>query len=439
MLDIIRNDWVKPFEVLGHGLLIMFFFALFYNGLVSYEPFLVLITLWVLLAKFIFRMNVGLMGRAYAGWRIVLLFYVLMVFLPLGLHATAENSQETLAFVSKYSKVLYLLPFFFMVAYLRMSIKDFNRFAMVLAYLIILISCYEIYVRFDSDFGSASNRLGELYSERGEVAWFIGSVLIGLVAAGLTERFYGRPAKHYLLLAAVLAILILLTATRSYWLSLSIAGIVSLPFLLLFFKQTMTQKMLVSSGVVILLLGVSTFVIDNPIKSRFQQATVDFNKIVDGDLSGSVGQRIFMAQVAVDGIKQMPWQGLGEQNFLAYKERLFQEHQSDSNAFLYQQIISYQHIHNQFLMDYWMKGILGLLALLGILLSSFWIFRRGVVYSIPESFMFNLGSIAFLVSSIVFFLFGAVLTYSHGIVFFTFWLTLLVLISLRSYEENSHS
>lgn len=417
----------KQYVLLGFFLIVAVFFLLFFNDLIGYEGVLGLLLLTVVFFKFRFFKNVSMkFSSVELIWFSAVFFYGVMILVSTIFHQESWAAGGEM--LSKYSKILYLIPFVYMMKYILFDIRMYEKLVILLAYLIIFMVLIELYLV------GPGYYLGSLFSEKGAAAWFFSAVLISTGFFAVFKYIEGAKAEsiHLIFLSLLLITIILFTSTRSIWLSLAIAFLVLTPLLWRCFSLPL-KRIIVMFGLIALVFSLVLLNTDNKVSQELNHAVSDIQKMSSGDYYSSLGLRVVMYETALEGIVKAPWMGLGEVNYQKNNQYLLERYEGTEKEQIYQTISTFKQIHNQFLMDMWMKGALGFISLILIFVVPWYAFRKCVDKEASNPLAYI--GFAYLVVSFVFFQFGAVLTYSHGLVFFLFWITLVLMAMVQSTER----
>jgi O-antigen ligase len=412
-------DFLKNYVKTGEFLILFVFFSIIYNNIMGYEGALAIMTLFVIYLasknKYVNLENLKNNKNFMLFIYIVVAYFFIKFFSILINQCCFEDASQMYA---KYSKILYLIPFILLLKYLRFDFDTFSRFLLAISYIMVLMAFLEIY------FIGIAEYHGVVFSEIGELAWFVGTILFSTIILS----FYYLYNKNYKLglqfvtLSMLLFVLLILTNVRGYWLSflitLFILMVAAIPLFDLRLRKYGFSLIVFFIALIFVVLS-----FDNKISNRISSATKDFQMISSGDYTGSIGQRLFMFNVALEGIKEKPLIGLGESNYKPYFANLYEINKDSEYSKVYSLISGYQHVHNQYLMDFWMMGVFGFLLLIVLLLYPLYFFIKNITNSNNNVIAF-LG-MSFLISSMGIFMSGAILTYSHGFVFFFFWLVMI--------------
>lgn len=405
------------------------YFLVFFNDFLGFEGALGIVLLLSIFVKIKFYKNHATkFTKAEKMLIFSISFYIVMMVISTLINYTELNDVEK--FFAKYNKVIYFLGFVYLLKYIDFGFQKFEFFIKTMAYLILFMLIVEVAI-----YGFGTHLGGEL-SNKGTGAWFFSSVLI----ATIFLSFYKIHTKqvissvHYASLSVVLLLVIVLSSTRSIWLSLFIALLITIPLAIKTFdlKKIMTLK---NTLIIFVLLIITFSFVSNKLEKRVGDALDNIQEMQAGEYYNSLGLRLVMYQIAIDGFKENPVTGIGEVNYKKQLNEVYEKKIGTKEEEMYKKISKFKQIHNQFLMDAWMKGIFGLISILMIFLLPFIYFYKYM--DSPENKTIGLIGITFLLSSFVFFQFGAVLTYSHGIVFFILWLVLLTkTLSVDVVEKN---
>ncbi|OCW55940.1 O-antigen ligase family protein [Hoeflea olei] len=196
----------------------------------------------------------------------------------------------------------------------------------------------------------------EMASGNSSVLALLATVLY-LVTIGAADRRWNRWSFVFLAAALCAAFVTVLSGSRAMWLAL-----VLVPVLRLVMYRPLRRIVTGLPALVALmacgaaLLALSSQVFDQ----RMQEAVSEFQAIEEGDLSGSIGQRLRIYSAGYELVLERPLLGYGPGN-----ER---KEIADRTLELFGEGISFSHAHNVALSVMLRSGLLGLLALLAVVI-----------------------------------------------------------------------
>ncbi len=408
----------KRVELVGFLLIFLAFLTLFFNELFGFEGVFALLLAYTVFIKYTYLRGVKTpFTKADKSLVFVIGFYIFILYLSNFINFS--NAKELESFASKYTKVFYFIAFVYLFKFIKFDFSSFELFIKAISYSIVLVLIGEVYVN------GLGSHLGGEFSNKGTGAWFFSSVLIStlFLAVFSYKNHKKSEATHYALLSIILLLIIIFTSTRSIWLSIFVTLAVMLPILLGFYGigKTLSKKLIFLMAFGLVVVFSLAF---NKLETRFGQAVSDIQQIKDGNFYTSLGLRVVMYGMAVDGFVAKPLTGIGEVNYKRAVDKVYQSSIGSIDELVYKEITSFKHVHNQVLMDAWMKGVIGVISLLLMFVIPFILFFRRIGRC-PQGILAFMG-IAYLINSFVFLQFGAAFSYSHGLIFFFLWLILLI-------------
>lgn len=247
-----------------------------------------------------------------------------------------------------------------------------------------------------------------------------GGILMTLSLCCMVIAFYFQQQKQWRgyyvsLIATVLGgIVCLLNQARGAWL---FSPIVLL--MILYWHRHLLSKWLVIGFMIIGVVG--GLFAGNLVQKRWQQAEHEITQYFEHhNGSTSVGARLDMWKSAIIGIQEKPLFGHGVEGVKALRQTHYQQ------GIISQFAASFVHAHNQYLHDAGVRGLLGLIALLGIFLTPLYAFWKNSRHAAKDSLVRVwgiLGSVHIL-SMMGYCLTQSFLAHNSGMMFYGF-LTLL--------------
>lgn len=185
--------------------------------------------------------------------------------------------------------------------------------------------------------------------------------------------------------------------------------------LILWFDRHLLSKRLI---LVLLSIGIiSASFGGDLIQKRWLQAQNEITLYMQNNNgSTSVGARLDMWKSAVIGIQEKPLLGWGVQGVREMRKSHYEQ------GLISQFASSFDHAHNQFLHDATTRGLLGLLALFGILLVPLHFFLRNLKYLPKNSlgYLWGILGCVHILSIIGYFMTQAFLSHNSGMMFYAF-------------------
>lgn len=257
-----------------------------------------------------------------------------------------------------------------------------------------------------------------------------GDMAMSLAMFSFCALFYFHAQKQRLLtvtclISGLLAMIAsFLTTARGAW--IGVPAVLAAIFLL---NRKNLSKWVVTSVLLITLSG--GFFAKETIYQRYLEAKSDISAYVDrSNTSTSVGARFDMWKSSLLGIQEKPLFGWGLEGVKEMRKQHFEQGKISQYA------SGFAHAHNQYLHDTATRGVLGLIALLAILfvpLSSFW---RNVRQAAPNSLahLWGVLGITHILLMMSYFLTQAFLSHNSGVMFY-FTVTLIFL-GLQKTAQN---
>lgn len=245
---------------------------------------------------------------------------------------------------------------------------------------------------------------------------------------------FSTPAQRwgFVLLSLVVALLMVLTGTRAVaWL---------FPMLVVSWVYVFSGR--VNRRLFWLLLGVGALGVFLLMGQRFGHMVSDLQLLWAGDYDSSLGHRAAMYLVGWDIIRQHPLLGVGISHYLqvvgeAVMQSAGERGFSDN---VVARIAGYTNLHNQWLTDYVMGGLVGFLLSLLMLLYPLVVFVRGVRAFAGLRQRFALAGLLFVLAVFLLGLQGSLWTSPYGGVVYVLTVSLL-LIGMRQsgWKEALHA
>ncbi|MFY9179484.1 MAG: O-antigen ligase [Venatoribacter sp.] len=235
-----------------------------------------------------------------------------------------------------------------------------------------------------------------------------------------------RTSVVLMLLAAVGGILAsLLSGTRSGWISYPMI----FAMLILFFYDHVQKKYLILASLSgLILLATLVALPQTNVQNRIKEAVSDIEKYTQGNSSSSVGYRFDMWRSGYAAFLEKPIFGFGETAF-----RPFQEDRVKFDG-LNPGILEHPHLHNQYIEELAMRGIIGLFIFLVFLIIPLRLFLKRIHNSDDNIRALALAGTLSIICMIDFCLTQAMLRVTSGVMFFVF--NLVFIWALMRQEER---
>lgn len=184
----------------------------------------------------------------------------------------------------------------------------------------------------------------------------------------------------------------------------------------------------------ILVLGVMSVVLYVS-KDKLLETVHDYQQATQqNNFQTSMGLRFAMSDLGVEVIKNNFWLGVGPNQYksvlAAHAEK------SEYPAIVQNSIKGFTHIHNQFIMDMMLTGIMGFLALILFIGYPLWFFVKLFKAGKKLDAIYGLGFVAGL-WFILFF--GAIFTYTYTTIFYVLFIGSIVQFYLPNLKDNKHA
>lgn len=243
-----------------------------------------------------------------------------------------------------------------------------------------------------------------------------GGILMSLSLFCVAIAFYFQQAKSYrwsifsLFACGFSFIACLLNQARGAWI---LAPVILL--FILWINRHLISKWLVIALVAVSLIG-GTFA-GHLVQKRWQEAETEINQYIEqNNGSTSVGARLDMWKSSLLGIQEKPILGWGNEGVKALRKMHYEQGKISLFA------SSFAHAHNQYLHDTTVKGILGLIALLGLFCVPLCLFWKEMKKSTlgSKKQLWGILGIIHIVSIMGYCLTQAYLAHNSGMMFFAF-------------------
>lgn len=266
----------------------------------------------------------------------------------------------------------------------------------------------------------------------GDISMSLG--LISLCAFMWAIKTQQRKYQIFYFIATIMGILgSIMSQSRGGWVLFPVTLFVTYQI----FKSWLSAK--VKLGLAATLLGLTIFCLlpQSGVIHRFSEAQHDITGYLSGNDKNkdtSLGLRFEFWKSAVDSFLQKPIWGWGNHGV-----RISQTQQYERGLITKEAYDFNSHAHNQFLDDMAKRGMIGLIALLGLYLTPLVLFKKHLQKPVaPEQKTLAACGILTVLSTIDYSLSQAFLNHNSGILFYCIAITLLFtnLTSINTFREN---
>lgn len=262
---------------------------------------------------------------------------------------------------------------------------------------------------------TANLRLGGYISDYGGYANFVMGTLIVMI--GLFGFVDNRKLRVFIIVSILALVLFIMLGggrTSIWYMVVVVAGL--LWFLLDRNASTLCAKRKWKwfvGGVLVLILTLGLT------HQRIYDAYQDIQKAVAQDYNTSLGHRVVMAHIGWDIVKESPALGVGLNHFKEAKSRALEKSDFNLPSDGKQNLLNYTHIHNQFLMDMILAGVLGLLILIAFLFYPLWCYWQFYQRSNESKVrLLAMAGMLFVGYALFTAMFGCVFTYTYTSIFY---------------------
>lgn len=359
-------------------------FSLTFTVYTSTLNLLVLFSLlvWLFFPKSAIEMDV----RLFQWMTVVLAIFFLLGLLPIFFHDAPSRPTELL-FHHKSAALIAVLLFMFILVRLAPSENVIWWALLIGAQGVFIAVLLELYFK-GWDHLFSGHRLGTMYGT-GILKFGVFSNLLFGILLGAFFWVIRQKYKWWLLLFLLFTLTSvflgsILSGTRGAWLGLPeiIIGWGIFYYVYYFRKQSSGRK-------VVILILLTLFVVatlwlgKNKIENRVNNAVKNVEKYFDGNPNTSIGLRLVMYEAAWDGIKENVFTGVGQDNIQKeLRERMLMIYESKFinhvEAAKGRGELNSWDVHNQYLQEFFSRGILGLLSLILVQLFLLLFFIRRV-------------------------------------------------------------
>jgi O-antigen ligase len=152
---------------------------------------------------------------------------------------------------------------------------------------------------------------------------------------------------------------------------------------------------------------------------RITAAYQDIDQMMQDNYDSSLGHRSVMYRIGTEIVLEHPVLGVGLSHFKETKAAYLAQHDFQLSQEATQKIIGYTQIHNQFLMDMILSGVMGLVAIILFLFYPLWIYiwfyRRAGNQHLR---LLALSGVLFIGYAVFASLFGTLFSYTYIAIFY---------------------
>jgi O-antigen ligase len=355
------------------------------SGIISYE--LVLALILVTFIFFIKKIKKNIQYQEYTN--VILWFKFLLLFLILNFVAEfihfwqgEDYSDRASDFVERYLHLILIMMLFALVMTGKNRVVWFWKWLILASFIVLWVLVYEtVQVGFEEVLTVPVHRFGWLGSSYFiDFGIYSNTLFISLWGAFLWRRELGRFWIGMLILALIISLAgAILSQSRTAWIGWpeALIGWGSFYLYMLLRSKSYKKIVVILSAIVILVFFVFQTSAKNVVEKRVYQAFDDVERYMNGDPHTSLGLRFLMFEAALVQIKKTPWLGIGENqfhDFLNHGIAKIEVERFGKVAGNY----SFTNIHNQFLMSWLLRGVLGLISVVLIFGFLFYAFSKQV-------------------------------------------------------------
>lgn len=267
---------------------------------------------------------------------------------------------------------------------------------------------------------------GYMAIQSGNMAMSLG--MISLVISVYHFKYNKYFLTFFAISGAMLGILgSLLSASRGGWVFLPIALI----YIIYVNRDIFSLKRLSLFMVSVLFIGFTAMHFNPEVTNRVNQSIQNVQDYTsDKNVYTSVGIRFQLWESAIYSFKQYPIFGAG------YKERLVLRRKLADSGVIDQRVGNNDtHSHNQYFEDLSVRGILGFLALLGILFTPIYIFNKNKKLSNTEAQVVNQCGIISIIMMLGYLLSQAMFRHNSGIIFYSIVTVIFLALSINNSKK----
>lgn len=263
----------------------------------------------------------------------------------------------------------------------------------------------------------------------------IGDISMTLGLISLCFLFYfikkGQTKSIVLFSIATLSGLMgsLLSGSRGGWILLPVILVV----FFIMHRDYLTKKAKLYLSVSMVCILLISLIPQVGVTKRIHQGYADlysfYTKAWQGGKGNSLGTRLLLWENAIDSIKEKPLLGWGKYGIDEYLKAKLAKGEITKNIY---QVQKYSHAHNQFLQELMTKGLLGLIAFLGILLVPLRVFRKAFINNSLEVKAVAASGVMLVLSSIDYCLSQAFFMHNSGMSFYMVFMAILLGVVLNN-------
>ena len=427
-------------------LLALLGWALMINEVFSFENFFLSI---LVLIAFVFRGSFNWHKFKGLPWRwfiVVGVFFVLFTIIPVFYYWPVSEAAE--GHILKRAWAVMLVLFVFIAIYLMKPNQSDVWWALILtATSVLFIIVYEAILH-GGVAAFNSHRFGaELVNHPISFGVFSNLLTVVLLGGFIWATSTNGVVRVPLLLLAIMITLMgtLLSNTRSAWIGFPEALIVWTIFYTYWLMNYANKKQKRIGTVIALAVSLvfsALFVaFYDRIETRVSQAFSDVDRYFEGKgWPGSVGTRLILYEVGIQGFTENPLTGVGLDNAREYQEELSAKISQEVYGKAFQ--TSYGHLHNQYIEEAYTRGIFALLGLSVTIVYLLYFFSqasRKSEYKRSDSTPWPIVGLVFVIANSLAMLTESTLSLASGISNFIYYSTLFVVLThLKMQSPSNH-
>jgi len=258
-------------------------------------------------------------------------------------------------------------------------------------------------------------RFGAIVGDLGAVGFLVPITAILFAVLWLKNR-----QMHYLMALIVMLVLSIWNGSRTSLV------IVVLPLLVVFFyifwsSKENTQlnrysKMAVSM-VLLIAVGLALWMT----QGRLYEIYLNYQSALNGDYYSSMGLRYVMNEVGFKLAITAPWLGVGPSEYKIALGQLLQ--QMEYPGLIKESIMGFMQLHNQYLMDWVMSGLAGLISLIMFMFYGIFVLLK---HRTAENLLISIVAASGLIGVTIIQFFGANFTYTYNTIFYVLAVSSLI-------------
>jgi O-antigen ligase len=319
----------------------------------------------------------------------VLWFKFLLLFLVLNFMAEAFHlymgegySGQASGFFERYLHLFFIMMLFFLAMDKKNKVVFFWRLLILSTFVVLWVLVYEVVqVGFEKVISPPFHRFGWLGSSYFiDFGIYSNTLFISLWAAFLWRKELGRFWVGLLIVALIISFSgAVLSQSRTAWIGWpeALLGWGGFYVYRILHRKQYKKIVLLFLTFFIVLIAVLNSPVKTVLEQRITQAFVDVGSYINGEPKSSVGLRFVMYEAALKQIEKAPWLGIGENRFYD----VFNKEVSNIEVSQFGQQpgnYSFTHTHNQFLMSWVVRGIVGFISVLMLFGILFYLFSRQI-------------------------------------------------------------